>query len=311
MTPPIVIQTTEMMERRMVEQLRSKKVDAALYSIGGAPTAQAWKELDDRYPLSWDITRGLIGDHYGGEQCVVYFGPGSGRTCLAATGSFLGHIRKIVLVDVSPEMLSIAQDYLQRNTRATITCIIADFLQDVTALDTALKDFPQPRLFLCLGCTVGAFNQRYSLPTLRSFLREDDYLLLDFGLYPKERSEDFWKKLAGIYPEGAYYVGVHSLAACGAQPAYKHIFTSIEGDDEEPTVQVIRVFYRFPEETVLTVGKDQVVFQEGERLQILESRRFLFGHVERHLRKYGLGVMASQHLEKSEVLRGVFLCRRV
>ncbi len=39
---------------------------------------------------------------------------------------------------------------------------------------------------------------------------------------------------------------VHSLVACGAQLAYKHIFTTIEGDDEEPTVQVIRVFYRLP-----------------------------------------------------------------
>jgi hypothetical protein len=104
---------------------------------------------------------------------------------------------------------------------------------------------------------------------------------------------------------------VRSLTVCGAQLAYKYIFTSIEGDDEEPTVQVLRVFYRFPEETVLTVGRDQVVFQEDERLQILESRRFLFGHIERHLKKYGLGVAASQHLEKNEMLRGVFLCRRV
>ena len=312
MTSSIVIQTTEMMEHRMVEQLRRKKLDvASLYSIGGSPTAQAWKEWDDRYPLPWDITRGLIGDHYGGEQCVVDLGPGSGRTCLAATGSFLDHIHEIVLVDVSPEMLSIAQDYLQRNTQATITCIIADFLQDVTALDTALKDFPQPRLFLCLGCTVGAFNQRYSLPTLRSFLREGDHFLLDFGLYPVERSEDFWKKLVSIYAEAAYYVGVRSFTACGAQLAYKYIFTSIEGDDEEPTLQVLRVFYRFPEETVLTVGRDQVVFQEGERLQILESRRFLFGHVERHLKKHGLGVATSQYLEKNEMLRGVFLCHRV
>jgi SAM-dependent methyltransferase len=300
-----------MMERRMVEQLRRKKVDAALYSIGGAPTAQAWKEWDDRYPLPWDITRGLIGDHYGGEQCVVDLGPGSGRTYLAAIGSFLDYIREIVLVDVSPEMLSIAQDYLQRNTQATITCIVADFLQDAEALDGALKKFPQPRLFLCLGCTAGSFNQPYALGALRSLLEERDYMLLDFGLYPKERSEDFWKKLVSIYAEAAYYVGVRSFTACGAQLAYKYIFTSIEGDDEEPTLQVLRVFYRFPEETVLTVGRDQVVFQEGERLQILESRRFLFGHVERHLKKHGLGVATSQYLEKNEMLRGVFLCHRV
>jgi hypothetical protein len=38
----------------------------------------------------------------------------------------------------------------------------------------------------------------------------------------------------------------HSLAACGAQLGYKQISTSIEGDDEEPTVQAICVFYRLP-----------------------------------------------------------------
>jgi SAM-dependent methyltransferase len=125
MIPPIVIQTTEMMEHRMAEQLRRKRMDvASLYSIGGPPTAQAWKEWDDRYPLPWDITRGLIGDHYGGEQCVVDLGSGTGRTCLAAIGSVLDHIGEVVLVDVSPEMLSIAQGYLQRNTPATITCVM-------------------------------------------------------------------------------------------------------------------------------------------------------------------------------------------
>jgi hypothetical protein len=204
-------------------------------------------------------------------------------------------------------MLSIAQDYLQRNAQATITCVIADFLQDAPALDATLKDFPQPRLFLCLGRTVGDFNQRYALSTLRSYLREGDHLLLDFGLYPKERSEDFWKKLASIYAEGAYCFGVHSLASCGAEPAYQHIFTRIEGDDEDPTVQVIRVFYRFPKETFLAVGKEQAVFQEGECLQVFESRRFLADRLGYHLNQYGLGVVASLHFETREV----FLCRRV
>jgi hypothetical protein len=90
----LVIQTVEMTERRMVEQLRSRKVDAGLYSIGGAPTAQAWKELDDKYPPPWDIAYSLIGNHYGGERCVVDLGPGSGQACLAAIGPFLEHIRK-------------------------------------------------------------------------------------------------------------------------------------------------------------------------------------------------------------------------
>ena len=126
-------------------------------------------------------------------------------------------------------------------------------------------------------------------------------------MYPCERSEDSWKNLANLYGEGAYYFGMHSLAACGAELAYQHTFTSVEGDNDDPEVQVIRVFYRFPEETALVVGKEEVTFNAGEHLQIHESRRFLADRLERHLNKYGLGVVTSQHFES----RAVFLCRKV
>ena len=202
MTHPIVIQTTEMMEYRMGEQLRRRKVDSSLYALGGEWTAQAFKKWDEESPPPWDITHGPSRDHYGGERCVVDLGPGSGQPCLAAIKVILDHIHEIVLVDVSPEMLSMAQDYLHRNTQAAITCIIADFLQDAAALDAVLKGFPRPRLFLCLGRTVGNFDQCYVLRTLQSYLREDDYLLLDVGLYPPKHTEDFLKDLANRYMGG-------------------------------------------------------------------------------------------------------------
>jgi uncharacterized SAM-dependent methyltransferase len=307
MSHTLVIQTAERMERRTVDQLRRRKVDTGLYAVGGEPVAQAWKELHDRYPLPWDITQGLLGDHYRGERCVVDLGPGSGQPCLAAIRSFVGRLREIVLVDVSPAMLSVAQDHLQRNIRAAISSIVADFLEDAESLGAALRGCSQPRLFVCLGCTVGNFNQRYALSTLRSFLGEAEHILLDFGLYPCERTEDSWKNLANLYGEGTYFFGRHSLAACGAELAYQHTFTSVEGDNDDPEVQVIRVFYRFPEETALVVGKEKVTFNAGEHLQIHESRRFLADCLERHLNKYGLGVVTSQHCES----RGVFLCRKV
>jgi hypothetical protein len=50
MSHTFVIQTAQMMERRMVDQLRRRRVDAGLYAMGGEPTAQAWREWDDRYP---------------------------------------------------------------------------------------------------------------------------------------------------------------------------------------------------------------------------------------------------------------------
>jgi uncharacterized SAM-dependent methyltransferase len=312
MTHPIVIQTTEMMEYRMMEQLRRWKVDSSLYVLGGEWTAQAFKKWDEESPPPWDITHGPSQNHYGGERCVVDLGPGSGQPCLAATKVILDHIHEIVLVDVSPEMLSMAQDYLHRNTQAAITCIIADFLQDAAALDAVLKGFPRPRLFLCLGRTVGNFDQCYVLRTLQSYLREDDYLLLDVGLYPPKHTEDFLKDLANRYMGAINLLfGLHFLAACDAEPASRYTSASVGEDDEDPATQIIRVFYRFPKNTVLTVGKEKVVFKEGERLQIIESRWFLADTIEHHLKKYGLGVVTSQHFEKNEMLRGVFLCRRV
>ncbi len=310
MTHPIVIQTLEMMERRMMEQLRRRKVDVGLYSVGGAPTAQAWKEMDDMYPPPWVINQGPILDHYGEVRCVVDFGPGSGQPCLAATKAILEHVREIVLIDTSAAMLSIAKDYLQRNTRVTVTCIIADFLQDTEALNVVLNGFSHPRLFLCLGNTVGSFNQGSVLPALRGFLREDDNLLLDFGLYPDEHAEGFLKDLASKYVEGTNHFGLQFLTGCGVEPDDRCTFASVRGDDDDPAVQVVRVFYRFPKETVLTVGREQVIFKEGDCLHVLESRRLLVDRVERHLRKYGLDIVAAQHIERPDLFRGLFLCHK-
>jgi hypothetical protein len=99
--------------------------------------------------------------------------------------------------------------------------------------------------------------------------------------------------------------------SCGVESAYQHTFASVGEDDEDPTIQVIRVFYRFPKNTVLTVGKEKVIFKEGERLQILESRWFLADTINHHLKKYGLGVVTSQHFEKDGLFHRLFLCRRM
>jgi SAM-dependent methyltransferase len=306
MQQTIVIQTAEMMERRMIDQLRKRRVDVGLY-FGEELMAQAWKEYDDKYQSTSDIADGPTRAHHGGERCVVDLGPGSGRPCLAAIKAFIEQIQEIVLIDVSQAMLSMAQDYLQRNTRAMVISIIADFFQDRDALNAGLESFPRPRLFLCLGGTVGNRDQRDALPTLRSLLGEHDYLLLDFYFYPDTRSEDFLMDLASRYVAEGNCFGLQFLMACGAEPAYRHTFASFGGDDDDPTVQVLRAFYRFPKETVLTVGNEQVTFKHGEHMQFLESRRFLESHVERHLNKYGFRVIASQRFEKY----GLYLCRTV
>ena len=140
-----------MMERRVVDQLRSQNIDSGLYALGGEVLANAYKTLAESHPpRTWDITSGPIRDNYREERCVVDFGPGSGIPCRSAIQALLDQnkIQDIVLVDVAPAMLAMAEDYLHRNTQATITSITADFMQDTDALNEVLKGFASPRAFL-------------------------------------------------------------------------------------------------------------------------------------------------------------------
>jgi hypothetical protein len=132
MSRRLTIQTLEMMERRVANQLRRKSIDTGLYALGGERLADAWKRLADSHPpRTWDITRGPIRDNYRNEHCVVDFGPGSGIPCFSAIKTLLdqNQIEDIVLIDVLPAMLAMAEAYLCRHTRAPITSITADFME--------------------------------------------------------------------------------------------------------------------------------------------------------------------------------------
>jgi hypothetical protein len=107
MPQTLVIQTAEMMECRMIDQLRRRGVDVGLY-FGEELIALAWKEYDQKYQSTSDIANGPARNHYGGEHCVVDLSPGSGKPCLAAIKAFIDHIEEIVVVDVSQAMLSMA-----------------------------------------------------------------------------------------------------------------------------------------------------------------------------------------------------------
>ena len=100
MPQTLVIQTAAMMERRMVDQLRRRRVDVGLY-FGEELMAGAWKAYDQKYQSTSDIANGPTRNRYGGERCVVDLGPGSGKPCLAAITAYIDHIDEIVVVDVS------------------------------------------------------------------------------------------------------------------------------------------------------------------------------------------------------------------
>ena len=66
---------------------------------------------------------------------------------------------------------------------------------------------------------------------------------------------------------------------------------------------VARVFYRFPDEATLRVGRRQVRFSKGDRVQILESRRYSREGACRLLREHGLAVLGIDGTDTDAVFR--------
>jgi hypothetical protein len=91
------------------------------------------------------------------------------------------------------------------------------------------------------------------LGPLEQPLKREDRLLVGLNFFPPENPEKFLRKLANAYSDQTESFGLQFLAACGIEPDCRQVFASFGEDDDNPTVQVIRVFYSFPSETILSV----------------------------------------------------------
>lgn len=300
-----IIQTEALEQQRMLAQLRAKKVDSGQY-FGGGKTAKEWKTWADLHPMR-DITSIPLDKEVEGNVCVVDLGPGTGKPCIAAIQSFRHRVSEIVCVDTLPAMLTMAVEHIREETSLTVRGIVANFLQDADALREALDEIPQQKIMLCLGNTAANFNQRYALTMLRSLLDVRDRILLGLGLYSGENPDRELKALGDLFAsEANCSFGLRFLEECGGTPDHRQAYSMWEEDAEEPGVMVVRSFFRFPENTVLSVDGDEVAFEEGEELQFIESRRYPKDGMEDYLQRHGLELVSSMDFGN----HGLFLCRR-
>ncbi len=295
MSKHIIIQTPEMMDHRVEQQLRNGHADVAQYH-GGAQTAERWRKLADHHPIR-ELPRIPGVEVVSPNLCVVDLGPGSGKPCLAVVQPMIKNIQQIILVDISPEMLKGAEDYLNQNINISTVSVVADFLLDTDRLHNTLTSFNSPKLFLCLGGTAGNFSLDRSLPALRTLLSERDYLLLGFGAYPLQDTNENLQEIANFYTsELNCRFGLSFLRACGVDAHHKHTESVVCEDQDNPGVYVIRAFYRFPVNTSLAIGATTIAFNKGDTLQYLESRRFAHNRVGLLLEKYGLKLVDEEDM---------------
>lgn len=300
-----VLQSPATEQQRFAAQLRAKQVDSGQY-YGGRQTAEAWKAWSAHHPMR-ELPSLPLDDGVPGEICVVDLGPGTGRPCVAATREFGDRIGEVIGVDTSPAMLHLALQHIREHIVVPVRGIVADFLRDAETLAGDLRTVPHPKVVLCLGGTAGNFPQREALASLRSLLQSNDRLLLGLGFYTDAHADEELQKLGDLFSsEANCRFGLRFLAACGGVADHRFTFSHHEDDPQEAGVKVVRLFYRFPVDTVLTVGAERIAFKRGDTLQFVESRRYPKDRLQEYLRRHGLDVVGRA----DQGNHGIFLTRR-
>jgi uncharacterized SAM-dependent methyltransferase len=296
------IQDEGLARHRMIDQLRARKVDSGQY-YGDQLTATRWAELSQLHPTKNIDGLSLDGQ---GSITVVDLGPGSGWPCVATIQPFKTRVGTIVCVDTSEAMASQAAVFIQTETGIGVRCIVADFFRDAQQLRESLDGVPGSKAFLCLGGTAGNCLQRFALGALRSLLAPGDRLLIGLGLYDEDDPELELRTSANFYAsEANCRFGLSFLTACGGKPDHRDAFCVYEDDPEERGVKIIRGYYRFPEDTTLHVGEEQVTFKKGDELRFLEARRYPRKATDSYLRKHGFDILASKDYGR----HGLYLCQ--
>jgi len=299
----VVIQSPEVADERMLNQLRMRKVDSGQY-YGGQMTASAWATLANQHPMKNFTGLPLDGED---DVTVVDLGPGSGKPCVAAIAPFNHRVRTILCIDVSAGMAEQAAKYISQQTFQEVDCIIADFMCDAVQLRSALDADQRHKLFLLLGGTAGNFPQQFVLAAIHSLLGTSDRLLIGLGLYdPADPEKELSTSAQFFASQTNCQFGLSFLNACGHNADHRHAFTRLEDDPEEQQIKVVRGFYRFEADVTLRVGREAILFRKDEELQFVESRRYPRGWVAPYLQRHGLTVVDFREFDR----HGLYLCRR-
>lgn len=286
------IQSTEVFQQRVADQLEKREVDTGQYY--GQEAALQWDECAKHGNIAsfpaMDIGRQPVS--------VVDLGPGTGKPYVNLAKNW--NVSGAVAVDVSEHILHQAMELMSR--QSSVCGVVADFVRDNLAVMENIQE--QPKVILCVGNTIANFRQQMILPLLRSMLSEHDQVLIGVRLY---QGEDSIRKLTEFFAsETNCLFGTAFLVECGAKDRLKNNRSQYANDPEEEGVRVIDVFQQFKEKEALAVGDNRILFQPGESIRFLRSRQYEQEAVPDLLQKYGLEVIQTSVADT----QGFFLCKK-
>lgn len=292
------IQSKSLLEERLLDQFKNKKVDSGQF-YGGSEMAERWEKCSSQNKM---IDVGTISlDREYEKLLVVDLGPGTGIPCTQITKLFKERIQGVIGIDVSEAILLKAMKKIGTNYH--VVGILADFIRDADKIKKVLDEERQNKLFLILGNTVGNYNQSLVFTTLSSFLNEKDRAIIGLRLY---KGKEKIQELADFFisKENCRF-GTYFLEACGMKEDYENNFSIIKDDPQEEGVKVIECFHRFKYNQTLTVSNKRVAFKKGDVVQFLESRQYNDKLMPKLLKKYGLELIITQ-VKKDQAL---YLCK--
>ncbi|MBP9742410.1 MAG: L-histidine N(alpha)-methyltransferase [Burkholderiales bacterium] len=296
-----IVQTQEMELDRLYSQIKMKKVDVGQY-FGGTLIANAWNNL--YYNLNRiipDIPPDLIPNN--NQFCPVILGVGNGLPSLKLLSPYLNKLSTLILIDTSLEMLNLAIAQIKNYITCPIIGLVANFILDQQAVQNILQNISEPKIFICLGYTVGNYNQEVILNIFYTYLNLKDQLLIEIA---------YFTSVSDLEKDATYYIsqencnfGLKWLEACGHIPMYRLTNATFEKDLNISEIFVIKGNYTFHNTTTLYIGKSQhraLTFTAGENIQFVETRRYLKNSMIQHFEKYKLYTLFIQHQQKSSFI---------
>ncbi len=286
------IQSPEVFQTRVAEQLKKKEVDTGQYY--GKEASLQWDACAKHGNIASfpDID---IGPQ---PVSVIDLGPGTGKPFVSLAENW--NVTDAVAVDVSEDILRTAMEVMRQ--KSPVRGVVADFVRDTSAVLSNIRE--QPKVILCVGNTIANFRQQMILPLLHSMLDQADKVLIGVRLY---QGKDSIEKLTEFFAsETNCLFGTAFLDECGAKDRLKNNRGHYTDDPEENGVRIIDVSHEFKEQEELTVGDHRIQFQNGESIRFLRSRQYEQAVVHDLLKKYGLDVIDNSVADT----QGFFLCKK-
>lgn len=305
-----IIQDLGSQNARLIEQLQKRSVDAGQY-YGEWLTANRWRAWAGLHPQS-SVSSIPLDEEAPENVVVVDFGPGTAGPSIAAIREFHDRVQQVTCVDTSNEIGLMAAENYQSQLHIPAKVLVADFIRDSGEILSVINMDARSKVCLCLGNTVANYDQTTSFSRLRSMLGDnDDRFIFGLGIHDGTNADERIRKLGEILcsPENLRF-GLEFLRQYGVDTDPKHVSYEVLDDPDERDVKVVHVLYEFPEGKYVKVDEQLhpsgVRFKKGEKILIVESRRYPKKGMEAFFKRHNLDLLDQRDFGS----HGLFLTKR-